>query len=160
VPDHGLRELLALVVFLGTYVGLAVGGLPGLRVDRAGIAIVGAAVMLVGSVVTWEQAVAAVDANTLVLLFGMMVVVANLRLAGFFALVADVVVQRAQTPVGLLAAVVVASGILSALFVLIVVEAARSARVEIGFLEYCRVGVPLTLATLLLGWAVLVLLPV
>ena len=43
---------------------------------------------------------------------------------------------------------------------LVVVEAARSARVEIGFLEYCRVGVPLTIATLLLGWAVLVLLPV
>jgi Na+/H+ antiporter NhaD/arsenite permease-like protein len=43
---------------------------------------------------------------------------------------------------------------------LIVVEAARSARVEIGFLEYCRVGVPLTIATLLLGWAVLALVPV
>jgi Na+/H+ antiporter NhaD/arsenite permease-like protein len=43
---------------------------------------------------------------------------------------------------------------------LIVVEAARAARVEIGFLEYCRVGVPLTLVTLLLGWLVLVLVPV
>ena len=43
---------------------------------------------------------------------------------------------------------------------LIVVEAARTARVEIGFLEYCRVGVPLTLITLLLGWLVLVLVPV
>ena len=115
--DHGLRELLALAIFLGTYLGLAVGGLPGLRVDRAGIAIIGAALMLVTSVVAWEQAVAAVDAHTLVLLFGMMVVVANLRLSGFFTLVADVVVQRATTPVGLLAAVVVAAGILSALFV-------------------------------------------
>jgi Na+/H+ antiporter NhaD/arsenite permease-like protein len=34
---------------------------------------------------------------------------------------------------------------------LIVVEAARAARVEIGFLEYCKVGVPVTLATLFLG---------
>lgn len=42
---------------------------------------------------------------------------------------------------------------------LIVVEVARSARVEIGFLQYCRVGVPLTLVTLLLGWMILVLLP-
>jgi Na+/H+ antiporter NhaD/arsenite permease-like protein len=41
---------------------------------------------------------------------------------------------------------------------LVVVEAARSARVEIGFLEYCRVGGPLTIDTL--GRAVLVLLPV
>jgi len=38
---------------------------------------------------------------------------------------------------------------------LIVAEAARAARVEIGFLEYCRVGVPLTVVTLLIGWLVL-----
>ena len=38
---------------------------------------------------------------------------------------------------------------------LIVVEAAREARIDIGFMEYARVGVPLALATLLLGWALL-----
>jgi len=38
---------------------------------------------------------------------------------------------------------------------LIVVEAARAARVEIGFVEYARVGVPLTLVTLVLGWLLL-----
>jgi Na+/H+ antiporter NhaD/arsenite permease-like protein len=43
---------------------------------------------------------------------------------------------------------------------LIVVEAAREARVEIGFLEYCRVGVPLTVLTLALGWLVLIIVPV
>jgi Na+/H+ antiporter NhaD/arsenite permease-like protein len=43
---------------------------------------------------------------------------------------------------------------------LIVVEAARAARVEIGFLEYCRVGVPLTVLTLLLGWLILIAVPV
>lgn len=43
---------------------------------------------------------------------------------------------------------------------LIVVEAARSARVEITFVEYCRVGVPLTLVTLAIGWLVLSLVPV
>jgi Na+/H+ antiporter NhaD/arsenite permease-like protein len=40
---------------------------------------------------------------------------------------------------------------------LIVVEAARDARIEIGFLEYCRVGVPLTILTLVLGWLILIL---
>jgi len=39
------------------------------------------------------------------------------------------------------------------------VEAARAARIEIGFLEYCKVGVPLTVVTLLIGWLVLVLVP-
>ena len=43
---------------------------------------------------------------------------------------------------------------------LIVVEQARAARVDLGFAEYARVGVPLTLLTLLVGWAVLVALPV
>ena len=42
---------------------------------------------------------------------------------------------------------------------MIVVEAAREARVEIGFLEYCRVGVPLTVLTLLLGWLILITVP-
>ena len=38
---------------------------------------------------------------------------------------------------------------------LIVVEVARGAGLRIGFVEYCRVGVPLTLLTLLLGWLLL-----
>jgi Na+/H+ antiporter NhaD/arsenite permease-like protein len=41
-----------------------------------------------------------------------------------------------------------------------VVEAAREARVEIGFLEDCRVGVPLTIMTLVFGWLVLIVVPV
>jgi Na+/H+ antiporter NhaD/arsenite permease-like protein len=43
---------------------------------------------------------------------------------------------------------------------LIVVEAARTARIDIGFLEYSRVGIPLTVVTLAIGWLVLVLVPV
>jgi Na+/H+ antiporter NhaD/arsenite permease-like protein len=73
--------------------------------------------MVVGGVLSWDQAVAGVDAHTLVLLFGMMIVTAYLRLSGFFALVVAWVTRRAGTPGGLLGAVVVASGVLSALFV-------------------------------------------
>jgi len=43
---------------------------------------------------------------------------------------------------------------------LIVVEVAREARVKIAFLEHCRVGVPLTVLTLLLGWLILIVVPV
>ena len=42
---------------------------------------------------------------------------------------------------------------------LIVVEVARAARVEIGFFEFCRVGVPLTVLTLFLGWLILIIVP-
>src|SRR5439155_848614 len=43
---------------------------------------------------------------------------------------------------------------------LFVVETARAGRVEIGFVEYSKVGVPLTLVTLFLGWLLLAFLPV
>ncbi|MGH7358090.1 MAG: SLC13 family permease [Candidatus Rokuibacteriota bacterium] len=73
--------------------------------------------MVVSGVLPWHKAVAAVDANTLVLLFGMMIVAAYLRLSGFFNLVTHWAIRRAGTPVGLLGVVVAASGVLSALFV-------------------------------------------
>jgi Na+/H+ antiporter NhaD/arsenite permease-like protein len=94
-----------------------VGRLPFFRVDRTGVAIIGAAAMVVTGVVSWDQAVAHVDFHTLALLFGMMIVTAYLRLSGFFALVIAWGTRRARTPLGLLLAVVVASGVLSALFV-------------------------------------------
>jgi Na+/H+ antiporter NhaD/arsenite permease-like protein len=117
VPELTWVRAVALVAFAGTYLGLAVGHLPGFRVDRTGVAIIGAAAMVVSGVLPWDKAVAAVDANTLVLLFGMMIVAAYLRLSGFFNLVTHWAIRRAGTPVGLLAVVVVASGVLSALFV-------------------------------------------
>jgi Na+/H+ antiporter NhaD/arsenite permease-like protein len=112
-----VERLIALVAFVGTYLGLALGRLPFFRVDRTGVAIIGGALVVVTGVLPWELAVAAVDAHTLVLLFGMMIVAAYLRLSGFFRLVTYAAVRRAHTPVGLLALIVAAAGVLSALFV-------------------------------------------
>src|SRR5215468_7287546 len=117
MPDFTWLRLVALVAFVGTYLGLALGRLPGFRVDRTGVAIIGATVMVVAGVLPWDKAVAAVDAHTLVLLFGMMIVAAYLRLSGFFHLVTHWAVRRARGPVGLLAMVALAAGVLSALFV-------------------------------------------
>jgi Na+/H+ antiporter NhaD/arsenite permease-like protein len=117
VPELTATRVIALVAFLGAYLGLALGRLPGLRVDRTGVAIIGAALMVVGGGLSWSAAVAAVDANTLVLLFGMMIVAGYLRLSGFFHLVTYWAVRRARSPAGLLLVVIVASGALSALFV-------------------------------------------
>src|SRR5215813_7923612 len=105
--EDGVRRLVALVVFIGAYAGLGLGRLPIFRVDRTGIAIIAAAIMVVTGVIPWDRAVAAVDAHTLVLLFGMMIVAAYLRLSGFFRLVTMQVIRRAATPTDLLAAVVV-----------------------------------------------------
>ena len=108
---------IALAAFVASYVGLALGRVPGFRIDRTGVAIIGAAVMVASGAVPWPDAVAAVDAPTLVLLFGMMIVTAYLSLSGFFRLVMTWALRRARTPLALLGAVVVAAGVLSAFFV-------------------------------------------
>jgi Na+/H+ antiporter NhaD/arsenite permease-like protein len=109
--------LAATIVFLATYAVMAIGRVPGLRVDRTGAAIIGAGAMIAAGVLTLEEAYRAINWDTIILLFGMMIVVANLRLSGFFAVVAEWTVERAGAPVTLLAAVVAASGALSAFFV-------------------------------------------
>ncbi len=109
--------LTAAVVFTVTYLVVALGRLPGLRLDRTGAAVVGAAFMMALRVVTPEEAFRMVDLDTLVLLFGMMVVVGHLKLAGFFRWAGAAVARRAATPRRLLFGLVVVSGLLSALFV-------------------------------------------
>jgi Na+/H+ antiporter NhaD/arsenite permease-like protein len=116
VSQSGI-EAATWVVFILVYLGLAVGKLPLVHLDRAGIALVGATAALVLGIVTFPQAVESVDFATIALLFGMMVVVAYLRLGGFFRLLAMRVLSRARTPHGVLAAVVGLSGVLSAFLV-------------------------------------------
>ncbi|HXG14783.1 MAG TPA: anion transporter [Calidithermus sp.] len=112
-----LSHALTVAVFAASYVGLGLGRLPGFRVDRAGVAVIGAAALVVTGLVPWDVAVRSVDAHTLALLFGMMIVAAYLRLSGFFGLVTLWAIRRARGPRSLLAAVIAASGALSALFV-------------------------------------------
>lgn len=106
-------------LFTLTYAGLAVGKVPKLRLDRPGIAFVGAALMLCTGVVTLAQATApdSIDYETLFLLFGMMVVVGFLRLSGFFTRLTHWSLGRIHSPRGLLAVVILLSGILSAFLV-------------------------------------------
>ena len=107
--------MIALAIFAATYLVLAIGRFPGLRIDRTGAAIIGASLMIGANVLTFDEAIHAVDHGTLVLLFGMMIVVANLRLSGFFRAVSAWVVRHAHRP--LLAAIVAVSGVFSAFFV-------------------------------------------
>ena len=107
----------ALLIFGATYLALALGRVPGLRIDRTGAAIIGAALMLAAGVLTVPEAYAAVNYDTVILLFGMMIVVANLRLSGVFSLVASWVVEHAHRPLRLLCGIVLVSGLFSAFFV-------------------------------------------
>src|SRR5881628_3657744 len=87
---------IAVDAFVASYVGLGLGRVPPFRVDRTGVAIIGAAAMVASGALPWPDAVASVDAPTLVLLFGMMIVTAYLRLSGFFHLVATWALRRAH----------------------------------------------------------------
>lgn len=112
-----MSQALPLAIFLATYAVVAVGRVPGLHIDRAGAAFLGAALMVACGAIGLDQAYRAIDWDTISLLLGMMILVANLRLAGFFELVTAWVVTRARHPLGLLAGVVAVSGVLSAFLV-------------------------------------------
>jgi Na+/H+ antiporter NhaD/arsenite permease-like protein len=103
-------------VAIVTLVGVAIGRLPRLRMNRATIALVGATALVAMGAIPLDLAYGAIDWNTIVLLFAMMVLNVNLRMAGFFNRITVLVVTYARTPRRLLAAVIVASGVLSAVF--------------------------------------------
>ena len=107
----------AVAIFAATYLVIAIGKLPGYQLDRAGAALLGASLMVAVGAVSLDEAYRAVDFDTIALLLGMMIVVANLRLAGFFRLVNAWVVTRARHPLALLIAIAVVAGTLSAFLV-------------------------------------------
>ena len=100
-----------------SYLALAIGKVPGLSIDRAGVALVGACLMVASGVVSLEEAYQAVDMGTITLLLGMMIIVANLRISGFFALVNAWVARHVHRPLLLLVAIVAVSGVFSAFLV-------------------------------------------
>lgn len=104
-----------LVAFVLVYGGMLLGRLPGLRVDRAGVALLGALLLVVSGCLDLQQAWRAVDVSTLGLLFALMVVSAQLRLGGFYTRVTRRIAGARGTPQHLLLGVVITSGILSAL---------------------------------------------
>jgi Na+/H+ antiporter NhaD/arsenite permease-like protein len=112
-----MRIILTSTIFGLTYLALALGKVPGLRIDRAGIALVGASAMIAFGLLSMRDAARAVDYDTLVLLFGMMVVVAYLRMAGFFAVVTEQIAARFSAPFALLGVTIGLSGTLSAFLV-------------------------------------------
>ena len=111
------QHVAAGVVFIGSYLALAIGRIPGLSIDRAGIALVGAGLMVASGALPLEDAYKAVDLDTIMLLLGMMIVVASLRLSGFFAVATAWVSAHARHPLILLAAIVATSGVFSAFLV-------------------------------------------
>src|SRR5262249_40420866 len=111
------ESVAALVILVLTYVGVAVGRIPGLRLDRAGIAFLGGAAMIAVGPLSLEDAFQAIDFDTIALLLGMMIVVAHLKVSGAFRALGGFAIDHAHAPFVLLVTVTVLAGVLSAFLV-------------------------------------------
>ena len=103
-----------LLIFGITYLGLAMGRIPGLKLNRVGIALLGAIAMMIFGHVTTDKAIAWVNWPTVCLLFGFFVISAQLRLSGFYNLVAAGIADRLGHPARFLFILMAATGGLSA----------------------------------------------
>jgi Na+/H+ antiporter NhaD/arsenite permease-like protein len=106
-------DSLVLSVFVIVYAGMILGEIPGLALDRSGIALLGAIVILASGRLTIEEAVLSTDAHTLALLFGLMVISAQFRLGGFYTETVRRISAQAGGTDSLLLWVIVAAGALS-----------------------------------------------
>src|SRR5205807_5332443 len=113
---HVPEVLIALVIFIATYVFLIGAELPFLKLDRPGGAVAGAVAMVAFGVVTPTEVYRdAINWDTLVLLLGMMVITSVMARAAIFRWVSWAALRHAHGPRTLLVAVVVIAGGLSAL---------------------------------------------
>ncbi|MGH8677966.1 MAG: SLC13 family permease [Burkholderiales bacterium] len=71
-------------VFAVVYLGIILGALPFLKLDRTGIALLGAIALVGTEVLPLTEAWEAIHVPTLILLFAFMVVSAQLRMGGFY----------------------------------------------------------------------------
>lgn len=101
-----------LVVFILTYLGIAIGHVPGLRLNRTGIALLGAIAVMIFSRLPTSTVVDFINWPTILLLFGFFVLSAQLRLSGFFDMVGVDLAGRLDNPARfLLTLMLVAAGL-------------------------------------------------
>jgi len=105
---------LVIAVFALVYLGMLLGGLPRTALDRTGVALIGAVALIAGGVLSAAEAWRAVDVATIALLFGLMIVSAQLRVAGFYAALTRRITGAAVTPELLLGVLIATAGGLSA----------------------------------------------
>ena len=106
--------MITLIIFGLTYLGIALGRLPGLALDRTGFALLGAIAMVAVGVMDTHAAFHALDMPTLMLLYALMVVSAQLQLGGFYAHAALALSRFLARPVRFLALLMGASAARSA----------------------------------------------
>jgi Na+/H+ antiporter NhaD/arsenite permease-like protein len=105
------------ILFALTYVGMALGRVPGSRVDRTGIAMIVAVVLIAAGTIPGSEISDAIHFPTLLLLAGLMILSARVGAAGFYDAAAAWIARQAGRPLRLLALTIAIGGVLSALLV-------------------------------------------
>ncbi|MDO9518517.1 MAG: anion transporter, partial [Methanosarcinaceae archaeon] len=110
-------QLIGLIIFVLAYTGIVFTRIPGINVGRPAAAFIGAVLMILSGVLTFDEAISAIDFRTIALLFGMMVVAANLGGSGFFNMLSSKAISFGHTPKKLMLVVVIVTALSSAFFV-------------------------------------------
>lgn len=107
---------ITLIIVVLTFIGIAVGRYPIIKSNRTTIVLMGVALLVVAGQVQFKELPSYLDFDTLILLFSMMIINANLKLAGFFTVTGRVMARLVRTPRSFLALEILIGGLLSALF--------------------------------------------
>ncbi len=107
---------LVVAIFVVVYLGMILGGLPLLQLDRTGVALLGAIALIGCHALSLDEAARSVHLPTLILLFAFMVVSAQMRLGGFYGSLTRRVARLPLTPPLLLGALILLVAALSAVF--------------------------------------------
>jgi len=105
----------ATLIFVATYTGVALGSIPGLAIDRTGIALLGAIAMVALGILDTAESFRAVDTSTILLLYALMVLSAQFRLGGFYTRTALGIVRFMNRPKVFLLVLMATSALLSSI---------------------------------------------
>lgn len=111
------NQIIALLIFIVTYLGIIFNKLPFINLDRKAFAFVGAVLMIVCGVIDFDFAIQSIDFNTIVLLLGMMIIISVLKFDGFFEFISYTTTSHAKNPSALLSVIVFITGFASAFLV-------------------------------------------
>lgn len=110
------ETLLPLIIIGLTYIGIAIGEFPPFKSNRTTISLIGVGALVLTDTLQIDKLLSFIDIDTIVLLFSMMIINANLRFSGFFQLAAHNVIRISKTPKTLLLTIIFLSSFLSAIF--------------------------------------------
>jgi Na+/H+ antiporter NhaD/arsenite permease-like protein len=99
-----------------TFIGIAIGRYPIIKSNRTTITLIGVAALILFSQIKFDDLSEYLDFDTLILLFSMMILNANLKIAGFFRFASQFMIRWARTPRAFLALEIILMAVLSALF--------------------------------------------